>query len=134
MPYFLALEEPAGVTLNLESVQAYRSDLFGEWVLLAGPGSDPFQPTLPVLLGRPDRDQLSLFDSIEEQCFESLRADRPEAAWVVYLYSEWPWLELLSAAERLRVHQVKRIFGGVVFDVDDDGTGSRRDRPHASEH
>lgn len=110
--------------LDLDSIQAYRSELFGEWVLLADAGSDAFEPVLPPLLSRPVLDQLSLFASHSERDFERVAADQAAAAWVVYLYCEWPWLELLTEGERLRVHQVKRIFGGVVFDVDDDGTRS----------
>ena len=120
--------------LDLDSVQAYRSDLFGEWVLLAREGLDPFEPSLPDLLQRSDRDQLSLFEPAAIRDLDQVRADRPSSAWVIYLFSEWPWLELLTASERQRIHQVKRIFGGVVLDVDDDGTGRRGNRPRPSEH
>ena len=81
----------------------YRSELLGEWVLLAG--DDEFVQVRPPVLSH----QLSLLGEVLEPV-----ARTAAEAWVIYRDRELRVLRTLSDVEKLVVHRVKRVFGGEV--------------------
>ncbi len=93
----------------------YKSELLGEWVLIADDDEVFLPPSLPPELQSRSQ-QLSLLGASERDR-GNVRADQPQQAWVVYRKREFALLRGLSDEDLLTVHRLKRVFGGQVVEV-----------------